>query len=71
VHLDAAGPLKGVVRTVENLGAVSYAYAALPDETLVTVALPPEHSVTVDQPVSLSIAPGKAYLFDASGKTIG
>ncbi len=35
-HLLVAtdGPLKGVVRTVENLGSVSYAYAALPDETL-------------------------------------
>ena len=71
-HLQLGdGPLQGVVRTVENLGAVSYAYAALPDETLVTVELPPDHTVAVDQPVRLSIAPGKAYLFDAEGRTIG
>jgi ABC-type sugar transport system ATPase subunit len=68
--VDANGPLKGIVRTVENLGAVSYAYAALPDETLVTVALPPDHSVAVDQPLSLSIVPGRAYLFDGNGQTI-
>jgi ABC-type sugar transport system ATPase subunit len=68
--VDANGPLKGVVRTVENLGSVSYAYAALPDETLVTVALPPDHAIAVDQSLSLSIVPGRAYLFDASGKTI-
>jgi multiple sugar transport system ATP-binding protein len=64
------GPLKGVVRTVENLGAVSYAYAALPDETLVTVQLPPDHGVAVDQPLSLGIADGHAYRFDAAGKTL-
>jgi multiple sugar transport system ATP-binding protein len=64
------GPIKGAVRTVENLGAVSYAYAALPDETLVTVQLPPEHSVVVDQPLSLGIAEGRAYRFDAAGKTL-
>jgi ABC-type sugar transport system ATPase subunit len=68
--VDASGPLKGIVRTVENLGSVSYAYAALPDETLVTIALPPDHAVAVDNPLSLSIVPGRAYLFDASGKTI-
>jgi multiple sugar transport system ATP-binding protein len=70
VRLDASGALKGVVRTVENLGAVSYAYAALPDETLVTISLPPDHYVVVDQAVGLSIAPGKAYLFDKDGRTI-
>jgi ABC-type sugar transport system ATPase subunit len=68
--VDANGVLKGVVRTVENLGSVSYAYAALPDETLVTIALPPDHSIAVDQSLSLSIVPGRAYLFDVSGKTI-
>jgi multiple sugar transport system ATP-binding protein len=65
------GPLKGVVRTVENLGAVSYAYAALPDETLVTIQLPPDHGVAVDQLLSLSIADGRAYRFDVEGKTLG
>jgi ABC-type sugar transport system ATPase subunit len=71
-HLHVGeGPLKGTVRTVENLGAVSYAYAALPDETLVTIQLPPEHSVVVDQPLSLAIADGRAYRFDAEGRTIG
>ncbi|MEO7223010.1 MAG: ABC transporter ATP-binding protein, partial [Devosia sp.] len=70
VLVDANGPLKGVIRTVENLGAVSYAYAALPDETLVTIVLPPDHSVSVDQPLAVGIVPGRAYLFDASGKTI-
>jgi multiple sugar transport system ATP-binding protein len=70
LRVDAAGPIKGVVRTVENLGAVSYAYAALPDETLVTVQLAPEHSVAVDQALALSIAEGRAYRFDADGKTI-
>ncbi len=68
--IDAAGRLKGTVRTVENLGAISYAYAALPDETLLTIALPPDHAVAVDQAISLGIAPGRAYFFDASGKTI-
>jgi multiple sugar transport system ATP-binding protein len=68
--LDASGPLKGTVRTVENLGAVSYAYASLPDETLVTVALPPDHTVQVDQTLTAAIVPGRAYLFDATGKTI-
>ncbi len=70
VLVEQEGQLKGVVRTVENLGAVSYAYAALPDETLVTVTLPPDHRVVVDQPLALGIAPGRAYLFDASGRTI-
>ncbi|MBI4922585.1 MAG: ATP-binding cassette domain-containing protein [Devosia nanyangense] len=71
LHIDEAGSLKGVVRTVEDLGSISYAYAALPDETLVTVTLPPEHSVVVDQPLALSIVPGRSYLFGADGKTIG
>jgi multiple sugar transport system ATP-binding protein len=62
--------LSGIVRTVENLGSVSYAYLALPDETLVTVQLPPEHSVAVDQLVPLTITPGKSYLFDGEGRTI-
>jgi multiple sugar transport system ATP-binding protein len=70
IHVDANGPLKTIVRSVENLGAVSYAYGALPDETLVTVALSPDHTVAVDQPLTLGITPGRAYLFDASGKTI-
>jgi multiple sugar transport system ATP-binding protein len=68
--LDAAGALKGIVRTVENLGSVSYAYTSLPDETLVTVALPPDHSIAVDQQVGLAIVPGKAYLFGGDGRTI-
>jgi multiple sugar transport system ATP-binding protein len=68
--VDPAGPLKSVVRTVENLGAVSYAYAELPDETLVTVALPPGHGVAVDQPLALGIEAGRAYLFDSDGRTI-
>jgi multiple sugar transport system ATP-binding protein len=64
------GQLKSIVRTVENLGAISYAYAALRDETLVTIQLPPEHTISVDQSLSLSIMDGKAYRFDADGKTI-
>ena len=71
VLVDADGPLSGVVRTVENLGAVSYAYAALPDETLVTIALPPDHGVTVDQKLGMSVVPGRTYLFDANGTTMG
>jgi multiple sugar transport system ATP-binding protein len=70
LRIDSTGPLKGIVRTVENLGAVSYAYAALPDETLVTVQLPPEHDVVVDQALSLGIADGHVYGFDAEGRTI-
>jgi ABC-type sugar transport system ATPase subunit len=65
---DANGPLEGIVRTVENTGAVSYAYAALADETLVTAQLAPQHSVEVDELLRLSIVPGRAYLFDANGK---
>jgi ABC-type sugar transport system ATPase subunit len=68
--VDAGGSLQGVVRTVENTGAVSYAYAALRDETLVTVQLPPQHSVEIDAPMVLSIQPGKAYLFDGDGKVL-
>jgi ABC-type sugar transport system ATPase subunit len=68
--IDAAGQLRGTVRTVENLGSISYAYAALPDETLVTVQLPPEHTVSVDQALQLAILPGRAYRFGADGKTL-
>jgi multiple sugar transport system ATP-binding protein len=71
LKVDAAGPLSGVVRTVEDLGSISYAYAALPDETLVTIGLPPEHEVKVDQPLTLSVVPGRAYRFGADGRTIG
>lgn len=72
MHLHAGdGPLKGIVRTVENLGSVSYAYAALPDKTLVTVQLPPGHGVAVDALLSLRIGEGRAYFFDAGGRTIG
>jgi multiple sugar transport system ATP-binding protein len=71
LHVDGSGPLKSIVRTVENLGSISYAYASLPDETLVTITLPPDHAVAVDQALSLSIQQGKAYLFDRDGKTIG
>ena len=66
--VDANGPLEGIVRSVENTGAVSYAYAALADDTLVTVQLAPQHSVEVDSVLRLSIEPGRAYLFDAGGK---
>ncbi|MDB5540883.1 MAG: hypothetical protein JWQ89_2610 [Devosia sp.] len=71
LHVAADGPLKVTVRTVENLGSISYAYAALADETLLTISLPPDHSVAVDQALSLSIQPGRAYLFGKDGKTIG
>jgi multiple sugar transport system ATP-binding protein len=69
-HVTLDGPLSATVRTVENLGSVSYAYAALPDETLVTVALPPDHTVEVDQRLSLGVAPGRIYRFDAAGRTL-
>ncbi|WP_374623309.1 ABC transporter ATP-binding protein [Devosia sp.] len=71
LHPDPAGPLVGTVRSVENLGSISYAYVALPDETLLTVTLPPEHAIAVDQPLKLAIEPGRAYLFGRDGKTIG
>jgi multiple sugar transport system ATP-binding protein len=66
--IDTNGPLEGVVRTVENTGAVSYAYAALSDETLVTVQLTPQHSIEVDSVIQLSIAPGTAHFFDGDGR---
>src|SRR5262249_15774016 len=70
LHLDTAGALRGTIRTIENLGSVSYAYAALPDETLVTVALPPDHDIQIDAAVVLGIQPGKLYQFDRDGKTL-
>lgn len=70
LRVAAAGPLRATVKTVENLGAVSYAYAALPDETLVTVQLPPQHGISVEQPLELAIAPGRAFRFDAEGKAL-
>ena len=71
-HLIAGdGPIKGVVRTVENLGSVSYAYATLDDGTLVTVELSPDHGVELDQVLGLSIVEGRSYRFDAGGRTIG
>ena len=66
--IDTKGPLKGIVRTVENTGAVSYAYAALADETLVTVQLTPQHSLEVDSVIRLSITPGGAHFFDGKGQ---
>ena len=71
LHVQPGGPLQAQVRTVENLGSVSYAYAALADGTLITVELPPEHQVEIDQPLSLGIADGRGYRFDAGGKTLG
>ena len=68
--VDADGPIRGVVRTVENLGSVSYAYAALADGTLVTVELAPEHDVVLDEDLGLAIAPGRSYRFNAEGRTI-
>ena len=65
-----SGPIRGVVRTVENLGSVSYAYAALDDGTLVTVELSPDHDVTLDQVLGLGIVEGRRYRFDAEGRTI-
>ncbi|MHA6297227.1 ABC transporter ATP-binding protein [Devosia sp. CAU 1758] len=72
-HLEvrAGGPLRAQVKTVENLGSVSYAYAALDDGTLLTVELGPEHSVEIDQMLDLDIAEGRGYRFDADGKTLG
>ena len=68
--IEAAGPLAASVRSVENLGAVSYAYAALADGTLLTVALPPEHDVQLDQTLQLAVATGRLYRFDADGRTL-
>jgi multiple sugar transport system ATP-binding protein len=70
LRIESTGALKGIVKTVENLGAVSYAYAALPDDTLVTVQLPPDHAVVIDQPLALSIVEGRSHRFDADGKTL-
>src|SRR6218665_1513564 len=64
------GPIRGVVRTVENLGSVSYAYAGLDDGTLVTVELSPDHAVQLDQILGLSIVEGRSYRFDAEGRTM-
>ncbi|HEV7346169.1 MAG TPA: ABC transporter ATP-binding protein [Devosia sp.] len=70
-HLLAGeGPIKAVVRTVENLGSVSYAYAELEDGTLVTVQLSPEHAVVLDQTLGLSVVEGRSYRFDAGGRTL-
>ena len=70
LRVTPGGPLGATVRTVENLGAVSYAYAALADETLVTVQLPPQHSIAPDVSLDLSIAPGRGYRFDAEGRAL-
>jgi multiple sugar transport system ATP-binding protein len=69
--VTADGPVKGLVKTVENLGSVSYAYASLADGTLVTVELSPEHGVAIDQQLALAIADGRSYRFDGEGRTIG
>jgi len=69
--VDANGPLKAEVRTVENLGSVSYAYAGLSDGTLVTVELSPEHDVQLDQVLGLGIVEGRRYQFDVDGRTMG
>lgn len=66
--IDDNGPLTGTIRTIENLGAISYAYAALADETLVTVQLSPEHHHRVDEVVRLAIADGRGYCFGETGQ---
>ncbi len=70
LRVTPGGPLGATVRTVENLGAVSYAYAALADDTLVTVQLPPQHTIAPDVSLDLSIAPGRGYRFDAEGRAL-
>jgi multiple sugar transport system ATP-binding protein len=67
---DINGPIAAEVQTVEDLGAYSYAYAALADGTLVTVQLPPTHTVVLDQLLRLSLDPAHAFLFDGSGRAI-
>ena len=69
--VTADGPLRAEVRTIENLGSVSYAYAALSEGTLVTIQLSPEHAVQLDQILGLEIVPGRVYRFSADGKTMG
>jgi multiple sugar transport system ATP-binding protein len=69
--VQEGGSLTAEVRTVENLGSVSYAYAALSDGTLVTVELSPEHGVRLDQVLGLGIVEGRSYRFDAEGRTLG
>ncbi len=70
LRVTPGGPLGATVRTVENLGAVSYAYAALADDTLVTVQLAPQHTIAPDDSLDLSIAPGRGYRFDAEGRAL-
>jgi multiple sugar transport system ATP-binding protein len=70
LEVQAGGPLQAQVKTVENLGSVSYAYAGLGDGTLLTVELPPEHNVEIDQVLELAIAEGRGFRFDVDGKTL-
>ena len=70
LYVTPDGPLSATVRSVENLGAISYAYATIGDETLVTVQLAPDHTLSVDEVIKLAIDHSQAHLFNSDGRMV-
>ena len=68
-HLTPAadGLLSASVKEIENLGPVSYGHCALADGTLVTVQLPPNHSLVLGDNLQLDPHSDHLHVFGEDG----
>ena len=67
LKVDPAGAWAGTVRHAEHLGSDTYLYVVLEDGQEVTVRIPEETPIGVDDTIQLSPLPGRLHRFDAEG----
>ncbi len=70
LKVDPQGEWAGTVRHAEHLGSDTYLYVVLEGGQEVTVRIPEETPIGVDDTVALSPLPGRIHRFDAQGQAI-
>ncbi|SFF48954.1 carbohydrate ABC transporter ATP-binding protein, CUT1 family [Aureimonas phyllosphaerae] len=70
LRVDPDGPWPGTVRHAEHLGSDTYLYVVLGDGQEVTVRIPDETAIAIDDRVALGPLPGRIHRFDAAGLAI-
>jgi multiple sugar transport system ATP-binding protein len=68
--LDAAGPVKGIVQLVEQLGNETVVRVRLENASEITAVLPGQETLRVGSTVSLGFDPGHVHIFGADGNRI-
>jgi multiple sugar transport system ATP-binding protein len=70
LRIDPDGEWSGTVRHVEHLGSDSYLYIALAEGQDVTVRIPEETAIGIDEVVRLSPQAGRIHRFGADDRSL-